>query len=449
MLATTAVAAAPETVVLPDGRTFLHDVLDNGLEVSVVSDPGLEIVATQVWYHVGSADEDAGSRGLAHLFEHLMFGPTARHAKDAVFTLHDRHGGDNNAYTSFDETVYLSEIAPPQHLEVLALEASRMRELRLSSEELANEQRIVTEELRLAIENDPFTRLFVAALGALLGDHPYALTPAGTKADIDAATLEACRRFYDTHYRPPNAHVVVAGPVEPRRTLDAVRERFGAIEPGDPAPRREIPAVVEHDFPPETVLEEDLPPVETAIVFFPLPAADHPDGEALELLTAMLAGAANPFREELVRRRGKALEAGIERLEARRGGAFAFFAAQLPYRRKATAFRLVDRAIGAMEAVLTADRLDAARRALIRDAARERYSAEAQARAVGAARWLEGDPRRAFDRERRLRAVSIDDVRRVWRTWIEEAEPARLYVRPERVPLLVRLFGWAAPLVLR
>src|SRR6185295_7396411 len=119
----------------------------------------------------------------------LMFGPTDAYEKDAVFHLHAKRGGDNNAYTAFDQTVYVSEIAPPFHLDVLSIEASRMRGLELTAAELANEQRIVTEELRISTENDPFARALVAALKAILGKHPYALTPAGTKEDIAAATL--------------------------------------------------------------------------------------------------------------------------------------------------------------------------------------------------------------------------------------------------------------------
>ena len=426
---------------LEDGRTFVNDVLDNGVEVSVLADPDLELVATQVWYHVGSAHEDAGSRGLAHLFEHLMFGPTADSEKDAVFKLHTRLGGSNNAYTSFDQTVYVSQIGPPHHLEVLSLEAARMGGLILTQEELENEQRIVTEELRLSTENDPFARVMVAALKTLLGEHPYALTPVGTKEDIAAATLASCRGFYDRYYLPANAHVVVVGPVNPEDTLRAVRERFGPL-PGGDVDRPEIPEVSTWAFPKETVLSEDLPPVETAIEFYPVPGPDHPDSDALTVLRWMLSGQANPFREDIVRRREKALEAGLEVFWNRRGGAIGFYAAQLPYRRKKTAFRQIDRSLEAVSAALDERRLAAARRGLLSVEHQARYYAASVAGSIGSARWNRGDAADAFEQMGRLRAVTLEDVRRVWRTYVQEAEPVRLYLKPEKVPLLIRMFGW-------
>jgi zinc protease len=438
--------ASPETVQLEDGRVFVHDVLENGLEVSILSDPGLELVATQVWYHVGSSHEDDGSRGLAHLFEHLMFGPTERYEKDAVFRFHTKHGGSNNAYTSFDETVYISEVAPPHHLEVLSMEAARMGGLQLTREELENEQRIVSEELRVSTENDPFARVMVTALETLLGEHPYALTPVGTKEDIAAATLESCSGFYDRYYRTGNAHVVVAGPVEPGSTLEAVRERFGPLTARE-VDRPEVPPLLGWSFPPETVLSEDLPPVETAIAFYPVPGADHPDAAALAVLRRMLQGQANPFREDLVRKREKAIEAGLEVFLNRSGGAIGFHSAQLPYRRKATAFRQMGRSMAAAREGLTAERLQAARRGLLLSEHFSRYYASSGASALGTARWHRGEATDAFEVTERLRAVTLDDVQRVWRVYIEEVEPVRLYLKPEKVPILIRLFGWLYPLV--
>ena len=189
----------------------------------------MQIVATQVWYHVGSANEEPRTRGVAHLFEHLMFGGTAAHPKRAVWDHHERFGGYVNAYTSFDETVYVSTIPPAGHLPLLDLEADRMVNLSLTDENLANEKRIVTEELRLSTENDPMSRLFTEALKRIFGEHPYSLSPVGTKEDIAAATLEHARDFYERYYRPRNAHLVVVGPVDAPAVLARIREVFGPL----------------------------------------------------------------------------------------------------------------------------------------------------------------------------------------------------------------------------
>ena len=430
---------------------YVETTLPNGLEVSILPQPDDPLVATQVWYHAGAADEDAGSRGLAHLFEHLMFGETARHGKRDYWEWHHRFGGDNNAFTTPDETVYVSEVPPAASAAVLDFEADRMTGLLLTQENLDNEKRIVTEELRLAAENSPESRVMVAAQKALLGKHPYAFDPTGSKDDVAAATLESCRTFYRSHYRPNNAHLVVVGPVDPVATLSAVERAFGPIPSGGTAPR-DVPPLLGWDFPAEVGLREDLPPVKIAVLGFPLPPASSEDGAVLEVLTQLLdRGTVNPFREELVVRRRKAIDAGSAVLALRRGGAVIFYSASLPYRRKATAFRLMEETRERLSSLdwLTEERVASAKRALRREEAVKTFYAAVKADAVGRARWWEGDAGRAFDRGARIEAVTRDQVAAAWRRYVAEPKAVRLFVRPEHVPLYARLFGWLYPLLVR
>ena len=143
------------------GENFVDETLANGLRVTIVSDPSLPVVATRVWYHIGSANEDPQQLGFAHLFEHLMFGGTAKSPKEAYWQWHTRHGGSVGAHTAFDETVYESDIPPEAFPEVLDFEADRMLNLALNEDNLANEKKIVTEELRLRNENSPEARLYI------------------------------------------------------------------------------------------------------------------------------------------------------------------------------------------------------------------------------------------------------------------------------------------------
>lgn len=427
---------------------YLSERLPNGLHVSILPDPRMPVVATQVWVHVGSANEEPRTRGFAHLFEHLMFGGTDRHPKRSVWDLHERHGGETNAYTSFDETVYVSEIPPPAHLDVLALEADRMVNLDLSQENLANEKRIVTEELRVSTENDPFSRLFTEALSEVLGDHPYALTPVGTKEDIAAASLEHARTFYRKYYRPKNAHVVVVGPVDSESTLEALRREFGPL-PDDGETPADVPPVIGWPMPERLGLREDIPPVEVAVIGYPLPPPSHEDYPALLVLGKILSwGAVDPFQDELVRVRRRSLEAGTEITWARRGGIVAFYSANLPYRREKTAFRHMEEVRDHMGAFLWLDdeRLSAAKRSLGQSRLRSRYFAAGMADEIGRAAWWQGDEHRAFDLSDRLASVTADEVRRVFRTYVLDGHPVKIYVKPERVPLYVTLFGWLYPL---
>jgi zinc protease len=427
---------------------FVSTTLENGLAVSILGDPAYPIVATQVWYHVGSANEEPDTRGFAHLFEHLMFGGTSRHPARSYWDLHERHGGDNNAYTSFDETVYVSEIAPDGFEEVARLEADRMTELVLDQQNLDNEKRIVTEELRLWTENNPQSRLFVAALGQLLGDHPYATSPAGTKEDIERATLELAAEFYERFYRPRNAHVVVVGPVDAERALEVVRRAFGGLPAGGETPA-DVPRLDEWEFPAEVALREDLPPVEITLLGFPLPAADSSDYWTLRVLcTALADGAWDPVEDALAGRREKALFAGAEWFHARRGGGLVLFSVNLPYRRRATAFRHLEETRRELAAFdwLDESRLAAAKRSLAKTELERVYWAAERADGIGRAAWWHGDPRLAFEATERIEAVTLDEARRAFERWVAEAAPVRVHVRAERVPLWLRATSWLYPI---
>ncbi len=446
LLALALAAASPAPAAPPAG--YLSATLPNGLRVSILPDPLNPVVATQVWYHVGSANEEPRTRGFAHLFEHLMFGGTTLHPKRDYWDLHYRHGGDENAYTSFDETVYLSEIAPEASAPLLALEADRMVNLSLNQENLDNEKRIVTEELRLGTENDPINRLAFAMMKKVLGEHPYAPTPIGTKEDIAAATLDHAREFYADYYRPRNAHLVIVGPVDGPATLAGVERLFGPL-PADGRTPAEVPSLTEWTYPAEADFSEDIPPVEVAILGFPLPPPGQEDHWPLLVMRRILGGQAAPFREELVRRRHRAIEAGIFAEEVRRGGILAFYAVNLPYRRRATAFRDMEQARQVLARMewLTPEAFEGARRALLREELERVYRPDQRAEAIGRAAWWLGDERLAFEAADRLEALTRQDVEAVFRKYVVDPAPVRVYIRPEHVPLLVRLFGWLYPLV--
>ena len=408
----------------------------------------MPIVATQVWYHVGAANEGRNSRGLAHLFEHLMFGATTTHARGDYGKFVTGVGGEDNAYTTPDETIYVSEVPPEAAEEIVRREADRMRNLSLTEENLANEKKVVTEELRLRTENDPISRLLVKAQHALLHDHPYAFDASGSKSDVAAATVASCREFYDAYYHPNNAHVVVVGPVDPERELQAIRESFGSLERAGETPA-DVPALDGWRFPPDTDLKEDIPPVEVALIGAPLPPADAKDATALEILREVLAGGSvDPLHEIVVSRRKKAVEAGIESISLRRGGGLVFYSASLPYRRKKTAMRVLDQAIAELDRLewLTDETLASGKRRLLKDDADAMVFAAERANEIGQARWWLGNASLAFDRAARINAVTKEQVAAAWRTHVRDVKKIRIYARPEHVPAYIRLFGWLYPL---
>jgi predicted Zn-dependent peptidase len=439
-------AILPATAGVPPG--FVSEVLANGLRVSILADPDTTIVATELWYHVGSANEDPDNRGFAHLFEHLMFGRTENHDKEVYANHHHRHGGYENAYTSFDETVYVSHIPPEHHARVLELEADRMIHLVLDQDALDNEKRIVSEELRLGMENDPFSRVGVATLKAVFGSHPYAHTPGGTREDVGAATLDHCREFYDSYYRPGNAHLVIVGPFDAEEKLAEVRRAFDALPAGGVTPP-DVPAILGWGFPEEVVLQEDLPPAEVALLGYPMPPPDGDDYWAIALMNQLLGGGeVDPFEESMVSRKKRAVYAGTEWMSTRRGMAVMFTGAFLPYRTKAKAFRLMEQGLDELEDLewLTDESLASAKRTMLRRLMNSAYYPASRADDIGRAEWWRGDARLAFEGPERIESVTRDQVAAAFHEYVRDAKPVRVYLRPNRVPIVVRLFGWLYPL---
>jgi zinc protease len=429
-------------------RGFIDRVLANGLQVTIVPDSSLPIVSTRIWYHVGAANETPNTRGFAHLFEHLMFGGTPQHPKGAWEDHHHRHGGSENAHTSWDETTYESDIPPAGFDSILAMEADRMLNLRLDQANLDNEKRIVTEELRASVENDPVNRLLRVALEKLCGEHPYAVTPLGTKEEIAAAKLDLARDFYARYYRPRNAHLIVVGPVDGPATLRRIERSFGALPAtGDTPP--DVPSLAGWKFPERIRLKEDLPPAEIAVFVYPLPPPSSEDDAALTVLTEMLTGGqVDPFREDLVRRRRQALEAGGQAMTLRRGGVLCFYSAVLPYRRESGQFRVMEQSLEKLtrQEWLTEEALAGVKRRLLRRLENQRYLAGARAEALGKNHWWRGDARLAFGQADRIAAVGRAEVSAAFERYVASVEPVRIYVQPEKVPILIRLFGWLFPL---
>ena len=432
-----------------DAPVLVTEHLANGLLVTVYADRHMPVVSTEVWYHVGAANEDPDSRGLAHLFEHLMFSGTAEFPAGAYARHVTRNGGYRNAYVNWDQTVYMSQIAPEHHRRILEMEADRMVNLVLTDQALANEKRIVTEELRLRYENNPEDRALVAGLAAALGEHPYAVHPGGTKEDVARATLDQCRRFYARYYGPRNAHLVVAGPVDVEALLADVRELFGPLQPTGDTPA-DVPALSGWTLPTEVKLTEDIPPAEAAALAFALPPADAADYDAVLLMLGMLRQFGD-FEDRLVRERRQAVFAQQIVMLGRRGGGFLLATASLPYRRKATAYRHIEGAVEELSSLdwLTDANLAAARRRMLLGEWARPFRSSEMTEAIGEAHWWRGNGRLALDSKERLEAVTAEDVARVYGRYVGNARPVRVYIHPERVPWYVSWFGWLYPLASR
>ena len=225
----TSVAAAEPTLNIEYERY----TLDNGLEVILHRDPAAPLVATNVWYHVGSGDETPGKSGFAHLFEHMMFQGAKHIGQDVHFKILQEIGGTGvNGTTNSDRTNYF-EVVPSHQIEAaLWLESDRMGYLLdlLDEASLKNQQDVVRNERRQRYDNVPYGReRFVVAETLYPEGHPYRFMTIGRHEDLEAASVEDVKGFFRQWYVPSNATLTLAGDFEIAETKLLVNKWFGAF----------------------------------------------------------------------------------------------------------------------------------------------------------------------------------------------------------------------------
>jgi zinc protease len=213
---------------------FSKHVLSNGLPVVIHEDHRCPIVAVNLWYHVGSKNEQPGRTGFAHLFEHLMF-EGSEHYDHGYFQPLQQAGAVLNGSTNADRTNYW-EVVPTSGLELaLWMESDRMGHLlpALTEAKFRNQRDVVLNERRQNYENRPYGMAPMAILEALFPpEHPYHWLTIGSPDDLRAATLDDVREFFQRYYHPANASLALAGDVEPEKVLPLVEAYFGSIPPG-------------------------------------------------------------------------------------------------------------------------------------------------------------------------------------------------------------------------
>jgi zinc protease len=233
------VRKAPDTT-MPTLK-FEKYTLPNGLDVILSEDHRLPLVAVNIWYHVGPANERAGRTGFAHLFEHMMFEGSKHVPGNAHIQYMEGAGAtDVNGTTDFDRTNYF-ETVPANELELaLWAESDRMGYLpdKLDQASLTNQQAVVRNERRQSVENSPYGIVEEGVFHNLFPQgHPYYADVMGSHADIQAAKLADIRDFFKLYYAPNNASLAIAGDFDPAQAKMLVEKYFGPLKRGAPVPK--------------------------------------------------------------------------------------------------------------------------------------------------------------------------------------------------------------------
>lgn len=210
--------------------------LENGLRLVVIEDHRAPAVVHMVWYPVGAADEPPGKSGIAHFLEHLMFKGTEAFGPGELSRLVEAQGGSDNAFTSWDYTAYFQSVAADRLGLMMQLEADRMRNLRLTEEDVATEREVILEERAQRTETSPGALLTEERRAAQYLNHGYGIPIIGWRHEIAGLNREDALAFYRAHYAPDNAIVVVAGDVEPEAVHRMAQLFYGPLTPSGVAP---------------------------------------------------------------------------------------------------------------------------------------------------------------------------------------------------------------------
>lgn len=311
--------------------------LDNGLRVVIAEDSRAPILHCQVWYQIGSVDEEKGATGLSHMLEHLMFQGTKQFPDDAYSQKINSLGGTYNAGTMTDKTFYYAVIPSDNVDDCLAMEADRMRNLNFNPDKFLSERDVVKEERRMRIEDNPFSKAreqFIAQIYPTGGYHHPII---GWMEDISVYEKAKVYDWYQRWYAPNNAVLVLAGDIDAKAVAKKVKKVFGAVEQSDrinhAAPYRHQPVINKT----QTVsVGSDIPMI---MLGYQVPswftraaegeqATKENDKEliALDMLVSLLSqGNSARLEAELVRKQKLATSAGASYSMLQRGDSIVYF----------------------------------------------------------------------------------------------------------------------------
>jgi zinc protease len=271
----------------PPRLDYTMTTLSNGMQVVFLEDHSTPIVHAEIWYHVGSKNERPGRTGFAHLFEHMMFKGSKNVEPEGHPSWISSIGGQSNAYTTEDATVFW-ETVPAQYLPlVLWLEADRLATLRIEDDVFKTEREVVKEERRMRIDNQPYGRLNELIYDQAFTVHPYKHPTIGSMQDLEAASIADVRDFFRTYYVPNNATLVLVGDFNTKEADELVKKYLGRV----PKSARPVPRDIPQE-PPQTkerrVKLEESWPLPAVVVAHHITFDGDPDSYPLHIASKVL-----------------------------------------------------------------------------------------------------------------------------------------------------------------
>jgi len=392
--------------------------LENGMKVLLFPDPSSSKVTVNLTLFVGSRHEGYGEAGMAHLLEHMLFKGTPDHP--TIPKALTARGADFNGTTWLDRTNYYETLpANDENLEfAIRMEADRMMNSYVKKEDLVSEMTVVRNEFERG-ENNPYSILFQRMMSSAFQWHNYGQSTIGNRADIERVPIENLKAFYKKYYQPDNAMIVVAGKFETDKALSLIGKYFGSI----PAPERELPQTYTEEPAQDGERIVTLKRVgEVAVVgsIYHIPSGGHPDFAATDVMESiMTAEPAGRLYKALVE---KQLAAGVY------GGVFALhdpgiLRLLVEVKEGNERDTVLDAMYAAIEELradgVTEEEVQRAKQSLLKQ--RELSASKSSSIAVELSEWAaQGDWRLYFLYRDRVEAVTVEDVNRVAKLYLQE-----------------------------
>ncbi|MDS9466681.1 pitrilysin family protein [Paracoccus sp. MBLB3053] len=284
-------ATTPALAEMPKGIS--HFKLDNGLEAVVIEDHRAPVVVQMVWYKIGSADEKAGKSGIAHYLEHLMFKGTDKLGPGELSKTVTANGGMDNAFTSYDYTAYFQRIAADRLPLIMEMESDRMENLRIGEDDWQAERMVVLEERSQRTDSDPGAQFAEERSAVQFYNHPYGRPVIGWRQEMEGLTRDDAIAWYDAHYAPNDAVLIIAGDVTAEKARELAEKYYGPIPPKAGSTRTARPQEPEHRS--ARRMERSDPRVAQPVMIRSTLAPERNPGEqkqaaALDVLSELLAG---------------------------------------------------------------------------------------------------------------------------------------------------------------
>lgn len=417
-------------------------VLDSGLTVLTKEVHTAPVVTVQVWYNIGSCDEAPGVNGIAHQLEHMLFKGTSD--RPIQFgRLFSALGSDSNAFTSYDNTAYFGTVEREKLNALLILEADRMQNAIIDTQQLDSEKQVVISELQ-GYENNPGYRLSRAVLRAAFPTQAYGLPVGGTNADVATFTVEQVQEYYRNYYSPDNATLVIVGDFSTEPTLAAVQDIFGKI------PKRrnsQVKAGLADNVAQNPPVQESTHLTQQASIVlredgsaallqsvYPLPALHHPDVPALDVMDYVLTGGRNSRLYQALVESGLASDLSGYAINLKQAGWYELSATAAPEQNLETLEQVLAAELQNLnQHGVTQEELNRAKAQLVASVLLDNRDITSQAMLLGTYQSSAGDYRFTDRYLASVQAVTPQDVQRVAQTYLTPSNCTIGFFEPTQV----------------